>query len=292
MSTPRPVWTPTLQLGEGPLWDAAQQRFLFVDLHGCALHAWYPASDERRSWPLPERICWVIPRRDGDGYMAGLHSGFVRLWLEPTLRLERIGSPHPDEPEVRLNDAKADPWGRIWAGSMHNTQPTLPHGRLTRLNTDQSWQVVEGGIHICNGPAIALDGSWMLHTDSLLNTTYRYELGADGALRHKTVWKTFTDAEGTPDGMTVDADGNVWIAFWGGACVRQFTPSGEHLRTIELPALQVTSVAFGGVDLRTLFITSAKIGLDDATLARYPQSGNAFAVSLDVAGVVACGFGG
>jgi D-xylonolactonase len=101
----------------------------------------------------------VIPRHDGDGHVAGLQSGFVRLWLEPTPRLDAIGSPHPDEPAVRLNDAKADPWGRVWAGSMNNDDHARPDGRLARLDPDGGIEVVERGLRICNGPAIDADGS-------------------------------------------------------------------------------------------------------------------------------------
>ncbi|MFY8042342.1 MAG: SMP-30/gluconolactonase/LRE family protein, partial [Rhodoferax sp.] len=120
---------------------------------------------------------------------------------------------------------------------------------------------------------------------------YRYTLNADGTVAAKTVWRVFTDAEGTPDGMTHDADGNVWIAFWGGACIRQFTPEAELLQTIPLPATQITSMAFGGDDYRTLFVTSARIGLDVTTLQKYPLSGACFAFTPGVAGVAAMPFG-
>ncbi len=106
---------PQLELGEGPLWDEAAQRFLIVDVEGRAIHAWSPGSGESQRWSAPERIGWLIPRRDGNGFIAGLQSGFARLWLEPALHIEMIGSPHPAQAAVRLNDAKADPWGRIWA---------------------------------------------------------------------------------------------------------------------------------------------------------------------------------
>jgi len=240
---------------------------------------------------MPERIGWLIPRADGDGFMAGLHSGFFRLWLEPKLRLEAIGSPHPGQPDTRMNDAKADCFGRIWAGSMNNRDASQPDGQLVRLDTDASFTVCETGIHIANGPAIAADASWMLHTDSYLNTVYRYRIDRDGGLHSKTVWRVFEAHEGTPDGMTLDADGNVWVAFWGGACIRQFTAEGTQLQTIELPALQVTSMCFGGDDLRTLFVTSARIGLDALALERYPASGSCFVLQPGAQGLPAQKFG-
>ena len=293
LNTPpiRSVWPADLQLGEGPLWHAASQRFFFVDIHGCALHAWTPATNARQSWAMPERICWLVPRSDGDGFIAGLQSGFVRLWLEPELRTESIGTPHPGEPLVRLNDAKADRYGRIWAGSMHNDDASLQRGRLARLTADGGINVIESGIYIANGPAIAHDGSWMLHTDSYLDTVYRYDLSPEGALSGKAVWNKFGGEQGTPDGMTLDRDGNVWVAFWGGSCIRQFTPEGTLLRTIALPAPQITSMAFGGDKLDQLLVTSARVGLDDATLERYPLAGSIFVLEPGVQGVLPCTFG-
>lgn len=287
----QPIWPAELALGEGPVWHAASGRFFFVDIHGCAVHAWTPGTDARQSWPIPERIGWLIPRADGDGFMAGLQSGFVRLWLEPTLKIEPIGTPHPGQPDVRLNDAKADVHGRIWAGSMNNRTPAQPDGQLVRINTDATFDVLERSIHIANGPAVAHDGRWMLHTDSFLNTTYRYRLSTEGQLSEKTVWRTFTSAEGTPDGMTLDGDGNVWIAFWGGACIRQFTPTGALLQTIALPATQITSMAFGGEHLDLLLVTSARVGLSAQALAETPLAGSAFLLRPGTQGLAPCAFG-
>ncbi len=257
------AWALQAQLGEGPVWHAPSGRFFFVDIHGCALHAWHPESGARQSWPTPERLCWVIPRADGDGWLAGRQSGFHRLWIDgERLQWEYLPSPHPLQSDVRLNDAKADPWGRVWAGSMNNADPSRPDGALYCVEADGTVHCVERGLHIANGPAIAPDGSFMLHTDSFHNTVYRYDLGEHGSLRNKTVWRVFSPQEGTPDGMTFDAEGNVWIAFWGGACVRQLRASdASTLQYVPVPATQVTSLAFGGADLRTLCITSACVGL-------------------------------
>lgn len=280
-----------MDLGEGPLWHAASGRFFCVDIHGRTIHAWNPVTGAHQQWATPERIGWLIPRRDGDGFMAGLQSGFYRLWLEPQLRLALVANPHAHNPAVRLNDAKADPWGHIWAGSMNNDTPQQPDGQLTRLDSNGSFEVVERGIHICNGPAIASNGQWMLHSDSLLDTTYRYDMTPEGKLVNKSVWRRFTGQEGTPDGMTIDADGNVWLAFWGGGCIRQFTPDGRLLRKIELPASQITSMAFGGPDLDTLLVTSARNGLSPEQLAKEPLAGHAFVLKPGVRGVLPCVFG-
>jgi sugar lactone lactonase YvrE len=285
------IWPAELDLGEGPMWHPPSGRFFFVDIHGCALHAWNPATDLRQSWKLPERIGWLIARTDGDGFMAGLQSGFARLWLEPTLRIEMLGSPHAGQEDVRLNDAKADCHGRIWAGSMNNRDTRRADGQLTRLDPDGTWTVLEQGIHIANGPCISEDGRRMLHTDSALDRVYSYRVSPHGALMDKQQWKRFGGQQGTPDGMTMDADGNVWIAFWGGACIRQFTADGDLLQRIDLPALQITCVAFGGEDLKSLVVTSARNGMTAAQLAQYPGSGCVFLLRPGVAGVLPRTFG-
>ena len=282
---------PLLELGEGPLWDEARQRFLVVDVHGRAIHAWAPGSAGSQRWDVSERIGWLIPRRDGDGFIASLHSGFARVWLETGLHIEAMGSPHPGRPEVRLNDAKADGWGRIWAGSMNNDDFTRADGQLARLDVDGSIVVVERGLHICNGPAIAPGGAWMLHTDSYKARIHRYRLEPDGSLHDKTLWQQFDVRQGTPDGMCFDAEGCLWIAFWGGGCVRRFSIEGEMLRQIDLPPRQITSVAFGGPDYATLLVTSAREGLSAAALSEQPLAGATFALTPGVRGLPALGFG-
>lgn len=286
-----PVWTPTLQLGEGATWHADSGRFFFVDIMGHAVHAWSPSTDQRYSWPMPERVGWIIPCADGNGFVAGFQSGFVRLALEPTLQIQPLGTPHPGQPLVRMNDAKADAGGRIWAGSMNMARPDQPHGQLACLHPDGRIEVVERGIHIANGPAISLDGTVMLHTDSFLNTIYRYHLDAQGQLAGKTVWKTFGDTEGTPDGMCFDAEGHVWVAFWGGACVRRFSLDGSLLQQIDLPTSQITNVAFGGPDMDLLLVTSARVDLSAEQLAQQPLAGSAFVLRTGARGVRPCAWG-
>jgi D-xylonolactonase len=280
-----------LELGEGPLWDEAGQRFLLVDIHGRAVHAWSPTRGATQRWELAERIGWLIPRADGDGFVAGLQSGFVRLWLEPALRIEAIGSPHPGEPALRLNDAKADRQGRIWAGSMHNEDYSRADGQLARLDADGSIHVIERGLHICNGPAITPDGEWLFHTDSWLRTIHRYRLHANGRLSDKQLWKRFEAADGAPDGMCFDAEAALWIAFWGAGCVRRFALDGQLLAQIDLPPRQISSLAFGGEDYATLIVTSAREGLSSQALQAQPMAGRTFVLAPGVRGLPPCRFG-
>lgn len=285
------IWEAGAQLGEGPSWVAEQDRLYFVDLKNQTLHALDAGSGQRHSWAMPDYICWLIARRDGDGFMAGLRDGIARVWLEPELRIEYLARPFPAGSAARMNDAKADSAGRIWAGSMHDTDYVQTIGQLFRLDTDLSLTVADQDYHICNGPAFSLDGATMYHTDSFEGRTYAYPLAADGALGARRLWRQFADGEGSPDGMTVDSEGCVWIAQWGGARVCRYSADGELLDIIPVPARNPASCTFGGADLKTLYITTAREDNTPEQLKEFPLTGALFSVRLDVAGVPAARFG-
>lgn len=275
----RCAWPLGAELGEGPLWDEAGQRLYFVDIKQGRVHALQPASGERRSWQLPGYVCWLVARRDGDGFVAGIGSDIVRLWLEPELRIVPL-APAQLAPGVRLNDAKADADGRIWAGTMHNTDYSRADGELLRLDGDGALVVHDQGYHICNGPAFSADGATMYHTDSFLGRVYAYRDG------QRTLWRQFdAPGEGSPDGMTVDADGCLWIAQWGGGRVCRYAPDATLLGTIRVPVSQPSSCTFGGAGMKTLFITTAREGLTAAQLGKEPLAGALFSVELPVGGM-------
>jgi sugar lactone lactonase YvrE len=223
--------------------------------------------------------------------MAGLRDGIVRPWLEPELRVEYLHKLPGADMGIRLNDAKADAAGRIWAGSMNARDVSRPDGKLFRLEPDGSLHVALPEYHICNGPTFSLDGRTMYHNDSFLNRTYAYDVRADGSLGTPSLWRQFAADEGSPDGMTVDSEDCVWIAQWGGGRVCRYSPAGELLATVPMPVRQPSSVAFGGTDLKTLYVTSAWQGFDDAARQADPLAGALFALSVDVPGVPAAQFG-
>jgi D-xylonolactonase len=277
------------ELGEGPLYLPAQDRLLFVDLKRCLVHAWDAAKHEHRSWLLPDYICWLVPRRDGDGFMAGLRDSVVRLWLEPELRIEPIMRVVDGAAGQRLNDAKVDAAGRLWFGSMHNTDYAQAVGKLFRLDSGLRLHVADEAYHICNGPTFALDGAALYHSDSFLDVTYRYPLAADGSLGTRELWRRYTG--GSPDGMQTDSEGCIWVATWGGRRVCRFNPDGELLAEVVLPTSHPASLAFGGQDLRTLYITTAREGLSGEQLAEEPLAGAVFSARIDIPGLPANAFG-
>lgn len=280
------LWPLEAELAEGPVWLAEAGMLYFTDIKGQQLHAYRLATGERQSWALPTWLCWLIPRRDGDGFMAGFRDGIARLWLSPSLRIEYLLRPHAAEPLLRLNDAKADAHGAIWFGSMHNEDYSQRAGSLCRLDPDGSWQQASADYHICNGPALGLDGRVLYHNDSYLARTYAYRLDPRGRLGPRQLWRQFDrPREGGPDGMTVDADGCLWIAQWGAGRVCRYSPVGELLATVRLPVSLPASVCFGGDGLRTLFITTAWETLSPAERAEQPLAGSLFAVQPGVAGL-------
>lgn len=247
-------------LGEGLLWSARDNAVYWTDILAPALNRLSLADGQVTRWAMPEMIGWVIERRDAPGFVAGLRSGFAELTLDP-VTITPIADPEPGLSDNRLNDAKADRWGRIWAGSMPITADR-PSGNLYRLDPDRTVTRVDSGYSVANGPAISPDQRWLYHTDTPSRQVYRFALDEDG-VRHRTPFIRFERDWGYPDGMTVDAEGGLWIAHWGGARISRFTPEGKLDRSVALPASQITNIAFAGEGLDRMFVTSAADGLPD-----------------------------
>jgi sugar lactone lactonase YvrE len=250
---------PGAALGEGLLWSRRDGCVYWVDILGNRLHAFYLADGSEKTWYFPDHIGWVIEREKG-GFIAGLMSGFHELSLEPFI-LKHIANPFPHEPGNRLNDAKADDQGRIWAGSMHKPQEKKS-GALYRLNTDLSHTEVDGPYQVANGPTFSPDHTKIYHTDSGENDVFVFDI-VDGEAVNKRLFVHFPDDWGSPDGMTTDAQGGIWIAHWGGGKVSRFTPDGALDFSIALPAKQITNVCFAGATLDRVFVTSAAVDQPD-----------------------------
>ena len=278
------AWDARCLLGEGCVWDVAGQRLLFVDIKQPAVHAYTPTTGATQRWAMPEKIGWLLPRRQG-GWLAGLASGVATLtWpaggdaaTDPELtwlhRLHERGSP------MRLNDAKADARGRLWFGTMNNQDEQQPVGRLYRLDADGTLHVVDEGYHVTNGPTFSRDGRTLFHTDSVQRRIYAFDVDDRGALHRKRVWKRIEGGdteEGYPDGMCTDVDDHLWVARWGAGCVTRLDPDGREVARIATGAPRTTNCAFGGPAFADLYITSARIGLDAAALAAAPDSGALF----------------
>ena len=273
------------RLGEGPYWSVRQQALYWVDILGQTVFRLRPTDGSVATWQMPEMIGWLIERANSDGFVAGMQRDIVYLGLEP-LSITPIARPEPDLPGNRLNDAKADARGCIWAGTVPLSVDGQT-GSLYRMDPNGRVTCRDRGYMVSNGPAMSPDGRYLYHNDSRLGFVYRFELDDDGALRNRSVFLRFRPDQGAPDGMTVDSSGALWIALWGAACVSRYTADGHFDRTVKLPASQITNCAFGGAALDRMFVTSAAEGADGEALA-----GALFEIDPQVTGIAPSLFAG
>ena len=276
-------------LGEGPVWVEREGALYWVDIKGYKVFRYTVEGGALKTWKTPYRICSLAPRAAG-GFVAGTEHGFFRIDLEED-RFMPIVDPEPDRMTNRFNDGKLDRSGRFWAGTMDNDEKEAS-GALYRLDPGNKWARVDDGYRVTNGPAFSPDGRLMYHNDSARQLTYVFDLDEAGGARNRRTFLQFGQGDGYPDGMTVDAEGCLWIAFWDGWCVRRFSPEGERLAELKVPAQRPTSCAFGGAGLDQLFVTSASIGLSDDELKSQPQAGGLFLVQPGVAGLADVPFPG
>jgi xylono-1,5-lactonase len=267
-------------LGEGPVWVEREQALYWVDIPEGRVFRW-SEDDCVRIFETLTRICSLVPRREG-GFIGAGYDGFLDIDLARGIGL--IDNPEPELDTNRFNDGKVDRAGRFWAGTMDRFEREAS-GSLYRLDPDLAWTRVDSGYRVTNGPAFSLDGRTMYHTDSALQRIYAFDLAEDGSAANRRVFAQFGRGDGYPDGMTVDAEDCLWIAFWDGWCVRRLSPSGERLAELAVPVQRPTSCAFGGTGLDCLFITSASRGLTPGELSAQPSAGGLFVTVPGVGGV-------
>jgi len=272
-------------LGEGPVWIASRERLFWVDIIGQRLWALALADDRIESWAMPERIGWVVERSGTPDLLAGLKSGIVALSLDP-VSIRPLHAPEPDRPDNRLNDAQVDAAGRLWFGSKDDHDQEAS-GAFYRLDPGGRPVRVDDGYRVTNGPAFSPDGTVLYHTDSGPRLVYRFAVAADGTLGPREIFLRFEAGWGSPDGMTTDAEGCLWIAHWGGGRVTRFDPAGRAMRSVALPATNITSCAFAGDDMDRLFVTSSSIDAGGS-----PFAGALFEVDAGVVGGPTYRFGG
>ncbi|MGA5900010.1 SMP-30/gluconolactonase/LRE family protein [Streptomyces venetus] len=248
------------ELGEGPTWDAAAGRLLWIDILGSRVHTYDPATGRRTVRRTEQHVGAVKPRaggglvlnlRDGIGLLDGdsdgdLDGGFRWLHHEPV-------------PGRRANDAAVAPDGTLWAGTMRYDEAP-GGGTLSRISGDGSVAVILDDVAVSNGTGWSPDGRLMYYIDSPTRRIDVFDF-ADGQVSGRRALAEIEDGAGFPDGLTVDAEGCVWVALWEGAAVRRYTPDGELDRVIPLPVPRVTACAFAGPDLTDLYITTARVGL-------------------------------
>lgn len=275
-------------LGEGPVWVERDHALYWLDIKGCRL---FRLDDWGvREWPTPLRVGSIVPRAGG-GFIAGTDAGFQLVELGEEARFTPLHHPEAHLPDNRFNDGKVDRRGRFWAGTMDDREEQAS-GTLYRVEASGHCTAADRGYRVTNGPAFSPAGDLMYHTDSALRTIYRFPLAADGSLGERSVFAHFTAQDGYPDGMTADAEGCLWVAFWDGWAVRRLSASGDVLAVVEVPVQRPTSVAFGGPLLDRLYVTSATIGLDRRARDVQPFAGGLLMFEPGVSGLAERPFAG
>lgn len=273
-------------LGEGPVWVAREQALYWVDIDQGKLFR--HAAGRTEELLREAGLCSIAPRAGG-GFVGGSQDGIVAI--SPEFVITPLVHPEADRPGNRFNDGKVDRAGRFWAGTMDRDERSAS-GSLYRLDKDLSCTRIDSGYAVANGPAFSLDGRVMYHSDSARRTIYAFDLDRAGNASGRRVFACFGEAEGYPDGMTVDAEDCLWVAFWDGWCIRRLSPKGERLAEIAMPVQRPTSCAFGGERLDRLFVTSARRGLGAEEVGRQPQAGGLFRLDPGVTGVAEQPFAG
>lgn len=270
-------------LGEGAMGSAREQAVYWVDILAPALNRLTLATGAVERWPMPEPLGWVVERAQG-GLIGGFRGGFAHIDLDPFV-LRPLHDPEPHLPGNRMNDGKADRHGHIWCGTMDMAEEKAS-GSLYRLSPDGVCRMMDSDYKVPNGPAFSACGRWLFHADTARRIIYRFAL-KDGALADKRVFIRFAEEEGYPDGMTVDSEGALWVAHWGGARISRFSPEGRCIGAIHLPARQITNITFAGEGLDRMFVTSAAVGLEPSV-----YDGALFEVDCGVKGLPVHSFSG
>lgn len=277
-------------LGEGPTWDIGEGVLYWVDIKRPAVFRLDPTLGQTGHCPVPRPIGCVAPTSfvqrlvfaDADGFgFLDLATGFIT----------RIADPESNLSGNRFNDGKVDRRGRLWAGTVDD-KCVKPTGSLYRLDPDGSVHRMASGFICSNGIGWSPDDHTMYFTDSMVRKIWAYEFDPDrGELGERRVFASFAEADGVPDGLTIDAEGFIWSAIWDGWRIVRFAPDGRVDREVRMPVQRPTNCMFGGADLRTLYITSASVELGCEALMKGPLAGALFALECEVPGIPEVPFG-
>lgn len=275
------------RLGEGPVWHPEEQVLYWVDIESKRLHRFDPATGENEFQQFDRKVGAAVPSRGG-GFLLAMQDGIYKLASFGGGKPELAAAPEGLASDERFNDGKCDPFGRFWAGTM--PAGGKPEGKLFMLDREHRLHVKAEGVTCSNGLAwdVARDAMYYIDTPTRTVLAYDYD-GETGSIRNGRAAISVAADDGVPDGMSIDEEGMLWVAHWGGNQVIRYNPAtGEALERIVIPAALCTSCAFGGANLDELYITSASLGRDPE---QESLAGSLFRIKLGVRGTAATLFG-
>ena len=262
------------ELGDGPLWDDRRQRLVFVDVSPGQIHEFDPATGLDRIVSLGQSVGSVALTTRGDWVVAA-SDGFYRVEPE-TGRKKLVARVEADQPQNRMNDGYVDAKGRFWAGTMNRGGLSGRCG-LYCLDTDGKVRQMLTGVSNSNGLDWSPDTRTFYHTDLGVSRVDQFDFDVEaGAISNRRVFMEFSPEIGFPDGLIVDAAGYVWVALWEGGSLHRYAPDGRLDLIVPLPVSQTTKCAFGGPELKDLYVTTARVGLDEKERRRQTHAGGLF----------------
>ena len=282
-SEPKPLWKIRCTLGEGTLWVSEHKSIYFVDIKKKKIYSFNIKNKKKKIFKVNKEI----------GFIAHIKDHIFILGLQGELRIQNLKSKkilksikiEPNLKLNRINDGKTDPAGNLWFGTMDNLERKIEKGSLYKLDKNFKLIKVDKNYRITNGPAF-IDQYNFYHTDSPKKTIYKIKINKNNKIVSKKIFKKLSSDEGSPDGMTLDKNKNLWVAHFHGACISVFNKKAKLIHRIQFPAKNITNCAFGGKNTKELYVSTATKGMSKADLRKFRYSGFFFSVKTNVRGVL------
>ena len=280
---PKPIWKIRCTLGEGTLWVKEHNSIYFVDIKKKKICSLNIKNKKKKIFKVNKEV----------GFIAHIKDHIFILGLQGELRIQNLKSKKvlksiPIEPKIklnRINDGKTDPAGNLWFGTMDNLERKIEKGSLYKLDKNFKLIKVDKNYRITNGPAF-IDQYNFYHTDSPKKTIYKIKINKNNKIVSKKIFKKLSPEEGSPDGMTLDKNKNLWVAHFHGACISVFNKKAKLIHRIQFPAKNITNCAFGGKNTKELYVSTATKGMSKADLRKFRYSGFFFSVKTNAKGVL------
>ena len=280
-STPKILWKLKSKLGEGTLWVKDHNSIYFVDIKKKTINSLNIKKNKKKIYRVNKEI----------GFLAHIKNNIFVLGLQGEIRIQNLKTKKifktiPIESKIklnRINDGKTDTAGNLWFGTMDNLERKLERGSLYKLDKNLKLTSVDKKYRITNGPAF-LNQFNFYHTDSSKKKIYKIKIDSKNRIINKKVFKKFLPKDGSPDGMTLDRNKNLWVAHYGGACISVFNQKAKLIHRVNFPAKNITNCMFGGQNNNELFVTTATKGMNSAELRKFRYSGSLFSVKTNCKG--------